>query len=454
MRKSDILSMCLQNLFRRKARTFLTVLGVVVGSCSIIIMISIGAGMKESQQKMLSEMGDLTIITVMPLNRGSRSPKINDQSIRDFRAVEGVVFVTPKITADGMTVRIAAGRDKRFVADYVSVAGMQTDAPEKIGYHLISGEFIGPQKPGVMLGEQFAYSFRDTKRPSGRDMIDIYSAYRDDGTMGPLPKPFFDPMKTPLELVFEVQVGDKTQTFTYKLKPVGIMKSDYGKGEETQNGVLMSVGDLSKLLNDARKASGDKRYKKGEYQTALVKVKDIQSVASAEEEIKRMGYMTTSMESIRKPMEREAAKQQMMLGGLGAISLFVAALGITNTMIMSISERTREIGVMKALGCYVHDVRAIFLMEAGFIGLLGGIVGIIISAAVSGGMNLLQSKIPINSFADAVMVLTTPGSRTSVIPLWLPPFSLVFSILIGLGSGFYPANKAVRISALEAIKHD
>ena len=66
-----------------------------------------------------------------------------------------------------------------------------------------------------------------------------------------------------------------------------------------------------------------------------------------------MGYSTSSMESIREPMEKEARQKQMMLGGLGAISLFVAALGITNTMIMSISERTREIGIMKSLGCYV-----------------------------------------------------------------------------------------------------
>lgn len=100
------------------------------------------------------------------------------------------------------------------------------------------------------------------------------------------------------------------------------------------------------------------------------------------------------MESIRKPMEKEAQQKQMMLGGLGAISLFVAALGITNTMIMSISERTREIGIMKALGCYVTDIRIMFLSEAGAIG------------------------------------------------------------LIGLGSGYYPANKAVQIPALEAIKSE
>ena len=77
MRKSDLMSMCLQNLMRRKARTFLTVLGVIIGCCAIIIMISIGVGMKESQEKMLSQMGDLTIITVTPAGKSKNSAKLN-----------------------------------------------------------------------------------------------------------------------------------------------------------------------------------------------------------------------------------------------------------------------------------------------------------------------------------------------------------------------------------------
>ncbi len=115
----------------------------------------------------------------------------------------------------------------------------------------------------------------------------------------------------------------------------------------------MSLADLRKLLD---KAQGNKK-KAVPYDSVLVKVSGIYLVAQVEKEIKAMGYSTESMESIRKPMEKEARQKQMMLGGLGAISLFVAALGITNTMIMSISERTREIGIMKALGCYVTDIR-------------------------------------------------------------------------------------------------
>lgn len=166
-----------------------------------------------------------------------------------------------------------------------------------------------------------------------------------------------------------------------------------------------------------------------------------------------MGFRTSSMESIRKPMEQEARQKQMMLGGLGAISLFVAALGITNTMIMSISERTREIGVMKSLGCFVKDIRRIFLLEAGCIGFLGGIAGAILSYGISALMNFASARTASDSL-DFMMGAVAEPSKLSVIPWWLAVFAVLFSVAIGVGAGYYPANKAVKISALEAIKHD
>jgi ABC-type antimicrobial peptide transport system permease subunit len=143
-----------------------------------------------------------------------------------------------------------------------------------------------------------------------------------------------------------------------------------------------------------------------------------------------------------------------MLGGLGAISLFVAALGITNTMIMSISERTREIGIMKSLGCYVRDIRVMFLTEAGAIGLLGGLVGCVLSFLISVVINLFG----LGGLSPGNLLAAAAGgegvSRISIIPVWLLGFAVVFSVVIGVGSGYYPANKAVKIPALEAIKSE
>ena len=140
-------------------------------------------------------------------------------------------------------------------------------------------------------------------------------------------------------------------------------------------------------------------------------------------------------------------QQQLFLGSLAAISLLVAAIGITNTMIMSIYERTREIGVMKVLGCFVGNIRTIFLMEAGCIGFLGGVIGIILSYFISFLMNTF-------GFSMSGSSAGYYGTDVSIIPLWLVALGLVFATLIGLVSGFYPANRAVKISALEAIKTD
>ncbi len=269
-----------------------------------------------------------------------------------------------------------------------------------------------------------------------------------------MPQPYFDPTKTPLELVLTAGEGNSEKSLTMKLNLTGTLKEDNGKGYETSEGLILNIRELSKMINDVRRAAGLKKADQATYQMVLVKVRDISTVAAAETAIKQMGFSTMSMESIRKPMEKEAQQKQMMLGGLGAISLIVAALGITNTMIMSISERTREIGIMKALGCKIDDIRTLFLLEAGSIGLIGGFAAIATSLLISSILNVVQSKQTLESVEQLMQILTTPGSRMSVIPLWLIGFSLVFSVFIGLFSGFHPANKAVRIPALEAIKSE
>lgn len=301
---------------------------------------------------------------------------------------------------------------------------------------MIQGSWDGKKPFQVMAGQQFAYMFEDTKRPEGRNMVDMYSSDMDDSGEEKLPEPFFDLMKSPVFL--EMESGkDDGKKIQQKLEITGRLKEDYGKGMETSDGIVMRLSDLQRLMEERGRLSGKKLNKNAGYGNAVVKVHKMEDVAAAEKEIQKNGFRTSSMESIRKPMEQEARQKQLMFGGLGAVSLFVAALGITNTMIMSISERTREIGVMKSLGCFVTDVRKIFLLEAGFIGLMGGMAGTVVSYAISILMNLASG-----------------GSTLSVIPWWLAVFAVLFSIMIGVGAGFYPADKAVKIPALEAIKHD
>lgn len=325
---------------------------------------------------------------------------------------------------------------------------------EAFGYQLSEGSLSGQAKPAVLVGQYFEYQFQDKLRPPGYNMVDRYPAdefmYDGGGVDKPPAEPpaaYFNALKTPLSL--EIETRDQ-QKHSLSLPVGGRVKQDLGKGFETADGIIVPLSLLESILRSA----GQSANPKGGYDTALVKVSGIESVRQVERAIKAMGFQTHSMDSIRGPLEKEARQKQMMLGGLGAISLLVAAIGITNTMIMSISERTREIGIMKALGCFVSDIRLIFLSEAGLIGLIGGIIGSGLSLAISFVMNLASAKGGLAMAEAGLDMMAAEGAKISIIPLWLIGFAIVFSVLIGLGSGYYPANKAVRISALEAIRSE
>lgn len=450
MEKKDLFYMCFQNLMRRKSRTFLTALGVLIGCCSIVIMVSLGMGMKESQEKMLSQMGDLTIITVTSPQRGQQTGKqavkLNNDFVKLVKKINGVEAVTPKISLEGYSCRLYAGDTERYVAEGTTIVALDTSALEKMGYQTIYGE-IPNKKNEVLAGQYFSYNFSDTMRPDGFNYVDRWSGdFDEQGNPINLPDPFFDPLKEKLRLELEKD----NKKFSISLTVSGSVKEDYSKGYETTEGIILSLSDFEELLLQAEGST----QKKGVYDSVLVKVSDISKVGDVETEIKKFGYNTESMESIRKPMEEEAHQKQMILGGLGAISLLVAALGITNTMIMSISERTREIGIMKSLGCYVYDIKTLFLTEAGIIGLIGGIVGSIISFLISVIINVISMKSLSFVSLKAAIFGSEEFSRASVTPIWLLVFAVFFSVLIGLGAGYYPANKAVQIPALEAIKNE
>ena len=142
------------------------------------------------------------------------------------------------------------------------------------------------------------------------------------------------------------------------------------------------------------------------------------------------------MNQQREEMQKQVIKSQMIFGGIAAVSLFVAAIGIANTMMMSIYERTKEIGVLKVLGCALGDIRTMFLMEAGFIGLMGGVLGLGLSYSVSAA---------INKFLGASLSGMTGGSGAiSRIPLWLSGSAVGFAVLIGMQAGLFPALRAMK----------
>ncbi|MBT1172335.1 ABC transporter permease [Bifidobacterium sp. MA2] len=524
MRFADILRLCVQNLFRRKSRTFLTVLGVIVGCCSIVLMVSFGQGINEQNEKMLTSMGDLSIVTVYTNGGGygvgmsgpgsssgsSESAKLDDKAVESFRSLAGVDGVTPVMTLP-YTVTAKAGAGGRYIYDSVQIMGIDMSQFDKMGYKLKDGS--KPVKDDqILAGEWVTYGFIDSLHNGAtRTHADGGSCTYNEATGECEPdkdeEPFFDPLTTPLTLVSGANyVGDPyvqnlygggmsgagstgstsgdSQTVSLDLKVTGVVTGDYNKGYATSDGLVMDLGAMKALIakinatgsgaSSSASSPASSSTSATNYDQVLVKASDLSQVPDVESQLKAMGYQTSSYEDIRKSLEDQSRAIQLILGGIGAVSLLVAAIGIANTMVMSVSERTREIGIMKALGCYVRDIRVMFLTEAGAIGFIGGVIGAALSALVSLGVNMVGMWLAGGSgssflgsgsggsggdlsfwtlLRDAV-VGGEDVTRYSVIPWWLYLFAVLFATCIGLLFGFGPANKAVRIPALDAIRND
>ena len=174
------------------------------------------------------------------------------------------------------------------------------------------------------------------------------------------------------------------------------------------------------------------------YQQVMVKCVDTKAVSSVKAAIDEMGFGTSSLQDAVEQAGKQTQQIQDLLGAIGGVSLLVAAIGIMNTMMMSIYERTREIGIIKVLGCRMSNIAGLFLCEAAYIGFFGGALGLGISYGLSGVIN---------------MFVGASGFK-SVIPLYLAVGALGFSVLVAMISGLYPALRAMRLSPLTAIRNE
>jgi len=432
MSSLDLMLMGIKNLWRRKTRTILTVLGVVIGTTAIVVMLSLGFGLQRARDEQIEMMGGLTTIEVQkPWSYESRDGKPNEDQVyldeeavdlfKSFDHVEGV------LATKRTNIQLRIGK-KQSWADVLAV---DFEALRTFGYELDTGEWPGELDKNTMVaGANTNMNFYDPMSRGG---------YMDEGEgediMGGNLKCFLD----------GEWYGDGKKKRPFKMNVSGIL---VGKGGWEDNTSYMSFYAYDKLKEADQKkyGSGERERKKpgtkeDKYDTIKVKVDDLENVLVIQQQIKDMGYEAWSNAEWLEGEQNQALIIQAVLGGIGGVSLLIAAIGITNTMIMSIYERTREIGVMKVLGAKLKDIKNLFLFEAALIGLIGGTVGL--------GLSVLVSKI-INKVAGNMMG-EFMSSGISFIPMYLMVAALVFSTLIGIISGYYPARRAMKLSALKAI---
>lgn len=449
MKFLDLLRMSSANLWKRKVRTVLTVLGVVIGVASIVVMVSLGLGLSRSLMAEYESYGSLTQIELR--EPWSDSPKEDvkrlDQALIDeVLGMEYVESVYPVLETQ------AIAKYGSYEA-YLQIQGMPKEAFEDMGIEVGQGQLPGgDDQLKFFYGNEVIQYFMNTKGSGG--------SYWQTGIL-----PDIDLMNDPIFVIFDTSAyyssgtpDESGQTpkppKKYLIETCGIEQAP-GEGEWTQYG-WYTFCDIDQLIVELKKifknkvipgqpaTKTGKPYKEIFYSELLVNVDNMDHVVEIQNYLRDLGYNAYSQAEWIESEQKTMGYIQAVLGGIGAVSLFVAAIGITNTMMMSIYERTKEIGVMKVLGCDLRNIRSLFLMEAGFIGFIGGVIGLILSFTLSFVINRVAAS------ADSYMDM----SGLSYIPVWLVFLSLVFAVLVGMVAGFFPARRAMRLSPLAAIRNE
>ena len=452
MNKQDIIEIGIKNLTRRKARTILSIIGVFIGTTAIIVMLSLGIGLSQNQQKQVEKYANLHLINIYRgggrgTADGGKPKKLDEAALKEIGNLDGIKAVSPVINK---YVRMVSGK---YVAD-VNVNGIRLDTLEAFNFPIAEGRFLHKSdKNEMLIGNQIPSNFYNPKK---QDWPEYVEPKEDEKyTKGPV-----NIMTAKFEITGDMSYGgskrhdefqNEQEDINYKnysVKPVAVLADKNG---ETSYNVYMDYEALKKIVDDIEAAEGGHRgnSRNSEFDNVIAYADDITKIDAITKSIRDMGFEPSSANDWLNQVKEEAKMIQAVLGGIGAISLLVAAIGITNTMIMSIYERTREIGVMKVIGADLKDIKKLFLFEAAMIGFFGGLVGVAFSYLCSYLINKFSSGAMMPMFG-----MGEEGASISVIPITLSIAALIFSTLIGVVSGYYPANRAMKISALESLKNE
>ena len=451
MRFLDLLTMSINNLRRRKVRTALTVLGVVIGTASVVVMVSLGIGLNALMMEMYSSYGSMTAIEIYNYgNNGNNGTSDNplyltDDTVKEFLRIPHVTSASPVLETN---VILKQG----VYETNTSINGVTREFMEQIP--LGQGKLPDPKSTEMefIYGNAVVQWFQNSKTGKG---------YWDTQEL-----PDIDYMNKPMFVIFDTDAyyqsrsggsGDGTPVKApkkYLIRTAGVVEGGIDDYNSYAYGVYTDIDQLKtqlKKLYKKKPIPGQPTNKKGKpysyfiYNQAYVYVDDMENVTAVQKAITDMGFQANSQMEWIEQSQQTYNMIQLVLGGIGAISLFVAAIGIANTMMMSIYERTKEIGVIKVLGCDLRTIRNMFLLESGFIGFMGGVIGV----AISYGIGFIM-----NHFLGIGQIMTGQAGDISRIPLWLAAAAVVFAIFVGMAAGFFPSLRAMHLSPLAAIRNE
>ncbi len=440
----DLIRFAAQNLWRRRARTLLTTFGVVIGTVCIILMFALGLSSYKQFEQYFLNSDTLTEIQVQSgMGRETGSTKIDDAALASIMTMDGVEAVTPVLQ---IPVYIDAGE---YETRYLSVRAMDRDyLADKLEF-AAGGMFDNSEMPQLVIGYYAQREFvKDGEEPDDEMMY-----YMGDGEQQQQPDMTlpFDFKTQQLKMYLGNNPNNMNMTGEssipaskrYPAAITGTLKKD--EGSEGSYSAYISLSAAKRMIQQNRKLAEQYGVSANKYTEARVRAKDLDSVAEIVETLTKMGYEAYSQGAYLEEVQKEQASRQSQLVMIGAIALFVSAIGIANTMLTSILERRREIGIMKVTGLAMKKIRRMFLIEAAVIGLAGGMIGSVLSYIVAFAVNTGSGNTQIlGMYFEQGMVL--------VIPLWLTLAGISVAVFVGLTAGIYPAWKATKLSPMEAIR--
>jgi len=448
MKLHDMTELAVRNLREAILRNSLTTLGVAVGVASLVAMLSLGVGLQQLASSRLSKSGlfDSIFVTAKTNLRGPgagppatrpASPKarpLDENARSELTKLPDVIEVYPQIRF--FTEVRFDGKPFATV-----VAGMPESSRQSGSFDGMQGGFFSSTNADeAILQTEFAKELN----PQTRDLIgkDLVLRYAERQSLA-----------SESGAAAQNSGGFSVVPKEKHLRIVGIVETEpasgfggFGSGRLL---IPLTVAETLRAaqVNDLRDVlRGSSPSDKPAYASLSVRVKSPSLVDGTEKKIKDLGFSAFSLLDASKSLRIFFSVFDLLLGIFGSLALAVATLGIVNTLVMAILERRREIGVLKALGAADGDVKQLFFVEAGVMGLAGGVFGVLLGWLI--GQSL--------TFATNIYLKRQelPGVQISSVPWWLIAGAIGFALLVSLIAGLYPASRAAKLNPVDALRYE
>ena len=418
MRANDLVAMSLGNYGRSRLRSALTTAGVAIGTALVVLLIALASGAEDNVRRSIFSIGDLRLVTVQPFQPGANGlsavPRtINDDVVAQFHEIPHAEAVFRQFDAPLGTV-VEGGEDAT-----IRPQGIEPNAPIDRGA-LLAGRHLAPGDRAVAIipGNIARLVASSADAAIGRQLT-----FRIGGAVK----------------LGSTRIGGSGTPREYKMTVVGVFDE-----QASQTSVRIPLEDALVAGAENRGLTPDALRQTTGYSGVGIEADDSRYVADIVRAVQELGFSSFSLKQIIEQIDQGFGVFKGILAGIGGVALLVAAIGIANTMVMSVLERTREIGIMKAVGAAPGDIRALFLAEAAYVGVFGGLVGLALGLA--GGQVIER-------------IIRNLNPRTNPAPIFVvgPELilgALALAVAVALVAGFLPARRAMRMSALGALRYE